>query len=120
MAGFRWVECKITALYNCPGSKRHLEKLLSFLPATLDETYERMLSGINPEFVDDSKRILRLLCFAVSPLRVEEIIEALAVELGDDPWFNPDGHMETGDDICRLCPGPGLINVYTQRHFEHP
>ena len=85
MSRFRWVECHITALYDCSGSKRLLDKLLSSLPATLDKTYERMLCSISPESAADARPVLTLLCCAMRPLTAEEVIDAVAVELGNDP-----------------------------------
>lgn len=49
--------------------------------------------------------MLTLLCTATRPLAVEELIDAIAVELGDDPRFNEDSRLMDKDDIRRICPG---------------
>ena len=50
------------------------------LPETLDETYERILKGINKAQKDNAHRLLRCLTVAVRPLRVGELAEFLAFD----------------------------------------
>ena len=49
----------------------------------LDETYKRMLVGIDTHCQERAQRILTLLCFSSRPLSVIEIIEAIAVDIQD-------------------------------------
>ncbi|KAL8991075.1 MAG: hypothetical protein Q9169_007954, partial [Polycauliona sp. 2 TL-2023] len=58
-----------------------LNKVLGSLPESLDETYERMLCNIDGYLAEDARRILTLLCFASRPLKVEELIDGVAVEI---------------------------------------
>ncbi|KAK4143731.1 ankyrin repeat-containing domain protein [Dichotomopilus funicola] len=102
---FRWVECQFAALEACPGSKTRLDALLNSLPRNLDKTYERMLANIEEESAEEAKRILTLLCTAKRPLAVEELIDGIAVELGDNPRFNEDSRLMGEDDIRHICPG---------------
>jgi ankyrin repeat protein len=64
-----------------------------------------MLLNIAPASRADALRILTLLCFAKRPLTIPELIDAIAVELGDSPRFNPDRRLETMDEIHKVCPG---------------
>jgi ankyrin repeat protein len=50
------------------------------MPETLDETYERILRGINKAQKEDARRLLRCLTVAARPLRVEELAELLAFD----------------------------------------
>ena len=50
------------------------------MPETLDETYERILRGINKAQKDDAHRLLQCLAVAVRPLHVEELAELLAFD----------------------------------------
>ena len=50
------------------------------LPDTLDETYDRILKGINKAQKDNAHRLLQCLTVAVRPLRVEELAELLAFD----------------------------------------
>ena len=77
---FRWVYCQLEALRHCfPGSVRHM---LEELPKSLDETYERILKGINIANREHAHRLLQCLTVAVRPLRVSELAEVLAVDFG--------------------------------------
>jgi len=75
---FRWVFCQLDALRHC--FPPNLRRFLNELPETLDETYERILRGINKAQKDDAHRLLRCLTVAVRPLRVEELAELLAFD----------------------------------------
>ena len=64
-----------------------------------------MLLNIAPNCVEYSKRMLTLLCSAKRPLTVPELVDGIAVELGDSPKFNPSRRLETVDAIHDVCPG---------------
>ena len=75
---FRWVFCQLDALQHCipPNLRRYLNEL----PETLDETYDRILKGINKAQRDNAHRLLQCLTVAVRPLLVEELAELLAFD----------------------------------------
>ncbi|KAH9169401.1 hypothetical protein EDB89DRAFT_1908686 [Lactarius sanguifluus] len=75
---FRWVFCQLEALRHC--FPPNLRQFLNDLPETLDETYERILRGINKAQRDNARRLLQCLAVAVRPLRVEELAELLAFD----------------------------------------
>ncbi|KAH9015066.1 ankyrin repeat-containing domain protein [Lactarius hengduanensis] len=75
---FRWVFCQLEALRHC--FPPNLRQFLNELPETLDETYERILRGINKAQKDNARRLLQCLTVAVRPLRVEELAELLAFD----------------------------------------
>jgi hypothetical protein len=83
---FRWVFCQLDALRHC--FPPNLRQYLNELPETLDETYERILKGINKAQKDNAHRLLQCLTFAVRPLLVEELAELLAF---DFPASTPGG-----------------------------
>jgi len=56
--------------------------MLKELPESLDETYERILRGINKANREQAHRLLQCLTVAVRPLRVSELAEVLAVDFG--------------------------------------
>jgi ankyrin repeat protein len=58
----------------------NLRQFLKELPETLDETYERILRGINKAQKHNAHRLLQCLTVAVRPLRVEELAELLAFD----------------------------------------
>ncbi|KAN0139487.1 hypothetical protein V8E53_002988 [Lactarius tabidus] len=75
---FRWVYCQLDALQHC--FPPNLRQYLNELPETLDETYERILKGINKAQKDNAHRLLQCLTVAVRPLLVEELAELLAFD----------------------------------------
>ncbi|KAN0139154.1 hypothetical protein V8E53_003043 [Lactarius tabidus] len=75
---FRWVFCQLDALQHC--IPPNLRQYLGELPETLDETYERILRGINKAQKDNAHRLLQCLTVAVRPLLVEELAELLAFD----------------------------------------
>jgi ankyrin repeat protein len=56
--------------------------MLEELPESLDETYERVLRGINKANRAHAHRLLQCLTVAIHPLRVAELAEVLAVDFG--------------------------------------
>ena len=78
MYRFRWVFCQLDALQHC--IPPNLRQYLNELPDTLDETYDRILRGINKAQKDNAHRLLQCLTVAVRPLRVEELAELLALD----------------------------------------
>ena len=70
--------CQLELLRNC--LPQNVRRVLRELPASLDETYERILkeiSQVNPEQV---ARLLQCLAVSARPLRVEELAEVLALD----------------------------------------
>jgi hypothetical protein len=68
---FRWVVCQLDALRRCfPASILHA---LNELPMTLDETYERILLGIDREKRGHTIRLLQCLAFSRRPLRPKSL-----------------------------------------------
>ncbi|KAH8688294.1 ankyrin repeat-containing domain protein, partial [Ilyonectria robusta] len=108
---FRWVECQFKALASCPQSEDLLEQLLDSLPQTLDETYERMLSNVPSTSRDYARQMLTLLCCARRPLTVAELVDGVAVQLGDTPRYNPKRQLKNIDAIQQVCPGFTELDV---------
>ncbi|KAI9436836.1 ankyrin repeat-containing domain protein [Lactarius indigo] len=75
---FRWVFCQLEVLRNC--LPQNVQRVLSELPNSLDETYERMLREIGKVNPDQAYRLLQCLTVATRPLRVDELAEVLALD----------------------------------------
>jgi hypothetical protein len=102
---FRWVECQFKSLKSCPRSEYHLKRLLTSLPQSLDETYKRMLLNIDSTVMEDARRVLMWLCFTKRPLTIRELIDGIAIELGDDAGLDRDRRLCDKNDILQICPG---------------
>ncbi|KAK8124413.1 uncharacterized protein PG998_000172 [Apiospora kogelbergensis] len=102
---FRWVECQFTALAACAANQHLLNQLLQSLPRSLDDTYAWMLKNIEPEMREYARQMLSVLCCAMRPLTDLELIDALAVELGENPRFDVERRFQDLTDLQLICPG---------------
>ncbi|KAK1654620.1 hypothetical protein BDP81DRAFT_86005 [Colletotrichum phormii] len=109
---FRWVECQFKTIETCPRSKQALDRRLQSLPPTLDETYKRMLETVLEE-EEYARQMLTILCCAVVPLTVPEMIDAMAVEIGTTSFWNPDRQLPDADALQEICPG------FTETAMDH-
>jgi len=101
---FRWVACQIEALKRCL-DYHTLKEALSNLPESLDETYLRILKSIPREHKRQATTILRFLAWSDRPLRLEEMVDAIAVLVDEEPCFKPLDRMPEPSEIIRYCPG---------------
>lgn len=113
---FRWVDCQLKQLVHCPPSDDLLDKLLDSLPSTLDETYARMLGNISSMWRDYARQALVLLCYVKTPLDVSQLIDYIAVEVGEKSFYNPKRRLQDAEAIMQIC--PGLIEFGESRPRE--
>ena len=64
-----------------------------------------MFCNIEHYLIEDARRILTLLCFAVRPLKVQELIDGIAVEINGSTGLNRSRRLQDADDIREICPG---------------
>ena len=68
-----------------------------------------MLCNIDQANVEDARRIFTLLCSALRPLLVSELIDGIAIELSGQARLNLKRRLRDPDDIHQIC--PGLIDI---------
>ncbi|KAF8261052.1 hypothetical protein EI94DRAFT_1667502 [Lactarius quietus] len=125
---FRWVFCQLETLQHC--FPPNLRQFLNELPETLDETYDRMLKGINKAQKNNAHRLLQCLTVASRPLRVEELAELLAFDFqsstpGGIPTLKEDWRwddeeeavLSTCSSLIAIVPGDGS-RVVQFSHFS--
>ena len=83
-----------------------IKKALLALPSTLDETYERMLCGIEDMYRDEALTIFRWLVYARSPPSIGELAEAAIIEPRGDGVVDIDSRGAVEDLLGILA---GLI-----------
>ena len=92
--------CQIETLRRC--FPQSIKRALGELPKTLDDTYERTLQDIDEEKRGYAHRLLQCLTVSIRPLRVEELAEVLAIQLGSDaetmPGFNADWRPDDAEE----------------------
>jgi ankyrin repeat protein len=114
LSRFRWVACQIDVLENCL-DYRALEIALASLPQTLDETYSRILHAIPAEKKKSAIMILQLITFSERPLRIEEAVDAIAVDTNGDPYFCPKYRMPVPQEISCYCSSLVAVVPITER-----
>jgi len=85
---FRGVACQLDALVGC-FNVPSLHKALASLSKSLDETYARILSNVNEDHSQYVYRILQWLSFSPRPMHVEELTEVIAIDIEENPRFDP-------------------------------
>jgi ankyrin repeat protein len=109
---FRWVQCQLDVIMTCkrPDSIR---KALDDLPAGLYETYDRIIHSIEERGKDDGPIAQRCLLFvtgAFTPLTLDELNEAMMIEVGR-PSLNEDLGVADTMDIVAAC---GSLVTYNE------
>ena len=101
MCRFRWVDCQLDALKKC-FTVNAVRQVLRALPKTLDETYDRILNGIPEEYCREAHCVLQLLCVAYRNLTLDEVAEAVAIDL-ETETFTPENRLRDKLDIFDIC-----------------
>ncbi|PVH67796.1 ankyrin, partial [Cadophora sp. DSE1049] len=98
---FRWVVCQLDVLRKCLKVDA-LRRALKSLPKTLDETYARILLSIDEDYSQDAFRILQWLIYSARPLRMEEMVEVIAIDT-EQSQFNPENRLADPRDLLTIC-----------------
>lgn len=80
------------------------------MPHDLDETYARILCGIDERNVEDVRRALSLLCFSTEPLTSNELIDTL-VGPNQLSQLDSEGRSSYLDDIIEMCGGLVVVSM---------
>ena len=99
---FRWTACQLDSLRDC-FSVYDVREALASLPEDLDKTYDRILENINKKHHQVALNILQWLTYSARPLRLEEVVEVIAIDLEDTPRFNPQKRYREPRDIWMIC-----------------
>ncbi|KAL6808340.1 pfs domain-containing protein [Trichoderma sp. SZMC 28015] len=99
---FRWVTCQLDTLEKCLDYPT-LQKALNSLPATLDETYARILTNLPREHEHHTRRLLQFLTFSERPLTINEAVDAIAVDTDIKPRFDTKNRMPVPEEIVSYC-----------------
>ncbi|KAK3312589.1 nucleoside phosphorylase domain-containing protein, partial [Apodospora peruviana] len=99
---FRWVSCQFDSLDKCLDPKS-VRKALADLPRTLDDTYARILKAVPPEHLFKAKRLLQFLTYSERPLRLEEAVDAVAVDIDNRPRFDTGNRMFVPEEVVQYC-----------------
>lgn len=102
---FLWVEFQLKNIFS-QTSAGHMEKCLASLPEDMDQTYERIVDLINQKPKPQrelARRALMWISYAQRPLRLEELLFAVAMETNaksDEELRSMVPTMKTLVDVC--------------------
>ncbi|KAJ7465570.1 ankyrin repeat-containing domain protein [Mycena latifolia] len=94
---FRLAALQLDRILNGDGRKSQVTKALSEMPTSLETLYDRILQDIaDPDMVSAVGRAITWLMFSKHPIKLEEIIDTLAIDFDQQPLrFNPDERMQS-------------------------
>ena len=98
---FRWAQCQMDSMSSLRTVKA-IRTALKELPRGLDETYRRILEMIPVHSAGITRRILLWLAFTITPLTLDELHTAIAVD-ADLDYLDVESQLRTPEDILSLC-----------------
>ncbi len=114
---FRWAYCQIDALQKCLTANA-VRKALKALPKSLDDTYDRILLNIDPEFYEYTSAALRWLVFAERPLFLSELADAAVIRPEATVPFDMDNRFQSAGDILHVLSGLVIIQIKGTLSYE--
>ncbi|KAJ7082779.1 ankyrin repeat-containing domain protein [Mycena epipterygia] len=117
---FRLVALQLDELRNCDGRLSQVTKALADMPTSLDTIYDRILQNIkNPDMVSSVCRAINWLIFSKRPVRLSEIIDALAFDFESQPLrFNTAERMRP-QALLAACAGFVTVSEDTTVKLAH-
>ena len=73
------------------------------MPKTIDDTYCRILESIPSEHLEAATRVLQFLTYSERPLTIDEVVDAIAVNIREQPHFHPKYRMPDPNEITSFC-----------------
>ncbi|KFZ01436.1 hypothetical protein V501_10001 [Pseudogymnoascus sp. VKM F-4519 (FW-2642)] len=98
---FLWVACQVNSLRKCVTAS-DVDKVLKSLPKTLDSAYERILMSIDTEHIQIAHIALRWISHAHKPVTIEELAEAVIIDLTASCMFYI-SNKSAAEDIVQKC-----------------
>ncbi len=95
--------CQIDVIRECK-KPNLVRRALKTLPKTLDETYERILSNIPDDYVEDVRRVLQCLICSFYPLDVKEVADIVAIDTAE-PYYDPENGYSSPRELLSVCSG---------------
>ena len=91
---------------------------MNALPKTLDDTYARILCGIEEEYRQDALHILQWLSHAFRPLDLQEVAEIITIDPNNNPRVDQEKTWPDPQDILRICPNLISLELETKEYSD--
>ncbi|KAL7956611.1 ankyrin repeat-containing domain protein [Trichoderma compactum] len=116
---FQYIRCQFEALQKL-SSPRDIGRALEDLPKGLDETYDRMLEGIDDRYRESVASSLKWLAFSMQPLTVDELAEIFIMHPYDAVVIDSSERLFATQDVLIYFSGLVVENWGTVRlaHFS--
>lgn len=104
---FRWAYCQLQELKKLRSTKpKYVKQALDDLPATLDDTYARILLGLEEMYHDEALTLLQWIAYARSPPKLAELVEAAVIDIraASEESVDVENRGDLGD-ILRILEG---------------
>ena len=86
-----------------------MRETLKRLPKTLDETYARILANIQEDYHREAAAALAWLTISKRPLSLEELADAMTINISSTPAFDPEDRFLHPQDALTVL--PSLVSV---------
>ena len=96
-----------------------LRRQLKSLPATLPQTYERILLNIDESYSRYVLKVLQWLTYSISPLSLSQLVEIIAIDEDEDPRFDPERRFPEPEDILLMCSSLVTATEVDHALWEH-
>ena len=107
---FLWASLSLKMLCSQPSEHDILQALQDLpLPNNLPEVYSRLLSRDRNTNKHYQEAILQLVAVAIRPLKIQELQEALSVEVGNTEW-NPTRLINNMSALLACCSGVIIVD----------
>ncbi|KAI9836775.1 MAG: hypothetical protein M1819_000940 [Sarea resinae] len=111
---FQWVDCQLFDLGENTQANE-IKRALRAMPKTLDATYSRVISNLNPKYRRDAIRLLQWLFAARRVLRLSEMVEALTVDSEDCSRLGRDDRQLYCMEVISQC--STLVDISMVCHY---
>ncbi|CZR56422.1 uncharacterized protein PAC_06310 [Phialocephala subalpina] len=101
---FQYVTSQFVILSKLHQPKK-IRQALEDLPEGLDETYERILTDIDPQYQKQVLSMLKWLAFSLRPLTLQELAEIFILDCNLDPPFDSDNRLNSPIEVLAYLPG---------------
>ena len=95
-----------------------MRQTLQSLPKTLDDTYDRILLNIKKEHSQEALSALTWLLFSNEPLRIEEIAEAIVIDVSATPSFDPNERLFDPESVLTVLSSLVSVTKTNEARFD--
>lgn len=109
--------CQLDVLKRCLKINL-IREALKNLPQTLDDTYNRLFLDIDEVYRQEAKNAVLWLAFSIRPLRITELAEAIVLNPGSDPAFDPEERFPDPQSVLKILSSLVTVSANDSQHIS--